>query len=520
MGIQGYSGLLGKRLQTAIFTRLLLAGCFITLLADPRTLQENEGLTVMYAVDLSDSIGPEMRDEALQYMAHTVADRPPKDEAGLLVFGNDASVELPPRKAFAFERITSLTSLPKDGTDVEKALSLASAMIPEERNGRIVLISDGSSTTGDISRVVDELQSRKIAVDVLPVDFSFKDEVWLERLHLPVDVKVGETYEANVILSSLRAGKGKLKLYENNELLHEDDVDFNAGKNRYTMPLHLRAKGFYEYKAVIELPEGKDSWEENNIAINSIFLQGKGQVLVVTSPDGDERDWKLLSQAIQDAGRNVKVIQSFELPRDAISLQPYDCIIYVNVPADELDSLQMQACRDAVYNQGTGFLMIGGENSYGPGGYHHTAIEEALPVDMDISNKKVMPKGALAVILHTCEFEDGNTWGKRIAKASIRVLSSQDEAGVLSWDGNDSWIFPLTPVSQYSEMVKKINNAELLDMPYFQGTMQMAYNALKASDAAQKHVIIISDGDPSPPTPKLLADYKKDKITIKFGVQV
>ena len=37
---------------------------------------------------------------------------------------------------------------------------------------------------------------------------------------------------------------------------------------------------------------------------------------------------------------------------------------------------------------------------------------------------------------------------------------------------------------------------------------------LKASDASQKHVIIISDGDPSPPTPKLLADYKKDKITI------
>ena len=289
---------------------------------------------------------------------------------------------------------------------------------------------------------------------------------------------------------------------------------FKAGKNRYTLPLYLRSEGFYEYKAVVEIPDGKDSWEENNIAINSIFLKGKGEVLVVTSPDGDKRDWELLSKAIQDAGRNVKVIESFELPRDAKALQPYDCVVYVNVPADELDSLQMQACRDAVYNQGTGFLMIGGENSFGPGGYHNTSIEEALPVDMDISNKKIMPKGALAVILHTCEFQDGNTWGKRIAKDSIRVLSKQDEAGVLAWDGNDSWVFPLTPVSQYSDMVQKINNAELMDMPYFQGTMQMAFNALQASDAAQKHVIIISDGDPSPPTPKLLDDYKKAKITI------
>ena len=513
-GLQGYSGLIGKRLHVAIFTRLCLAGCFITLLADPRTLQENEGLTIMYAVDLSDSIGPEMRDEALQYMAGTVAERPPKDEAGLLVFGNDAAVELPPRKAFAFERITSLTGLPKDGTDIEKALSLSSAMIPEERNGRIVLISDGTSTTGDISRIVDELKSRKIAVDVLPVDFSFDDEVWLERLHLPVDVKVGETYETHVILSSLKAGKGRLKLYENDKLLHEDDVTFKAGKNRYTLPLHLRAEGYYEYKAVIELPKGKDSWDQNNIAVNSIFLQGKGKVLIVTSPDGDSRDWQLLSKAITDAGREVQKIESYELPRDATKLQPYDCIVFVNVPADELDGLQMQACRNAVYNQGIGFMMVGGDNSYGPGGYHHSPIEELLPVDMDISKKKIMPKGALAVVLHTCEFADGNTWAKKIAKASIKVLSAQDDAGLLAWDGNDSWIFPLTPVSEYSSMVQKINNANPADMPYFQGTMQMAFNALKASDAAQKHVIIISDGDPSPPTPELLADYKANKITI------
>jgi Ca-activated chloride channel homolog len=514
MGLQGYSGLIGRRLHLAIFTRLCLAGCFIMLLSDPRTLQENDGLTVMYAVDLSDSIGAEMRDEALMYMADTVTARPPNDEAGLLVFGSEAAIELPPRKSFPFERITSLTGLPKDGTDIEKALSLASAMIPEERNGRIVLVSDGTSTSGDINRVIGELQTRKIAVDVLPVDFSFDDEVWLEKLHLPADVKIGETYEASVILSSLKDGKGTLKLYENDELIYEEKINYKAGKNRYTMPLHLRAKGFYKYKAFIEPLEGKDSWQENNVAINSIFLQGKGKVLFVVSPEGDKRDWELLSAAVKEAGREVEVINAFELPREALSLLPYDCIIYVNIGADDLDPLQMKACRDAVYNQGSGFLMVGGENSYGPGGYHHTSIEEILPVDMDISNKKVMPKGALVVILHTCEFADGNTWAKEISKASIRVLSAQDDAGLLAWDGNDSWIFPLTSVSEYEMMVQKINNAEPADMPYFGGTMTMAFNALKASDAAQKHVIVISDGDPSPPTPQLLANYKAEGITI------
>jgi uncharacterized membrane protein len=66
------------------------------------------------------------------------------------------------------------------------------------------------------------------------------------------------------------------------------------------------------------------------------------------------------------------------------------------VPADAFDAVQLQALRDAVYQQGTGFLMLGGPNSYGPGGYHRSVVEEALPVTMDVTQKKILPKGALA----------------------------------------------------------------------------------------------------------------------------
>ncbi|MCM8541219.1 MAG: VWA domain-containing protein, partial [Lentisphaeraceae bacterium] len=515
MGVNGWGGITGFRAGTSIFVRLMLAGTFIALLADPRTVRPNDTLSVMYAVDLSDSIGSEMRDNSLQFMASTVEKRQGDMEAGLLVFGREAAVELPPRKSFPFERVTALTSMPKDGTDIEKGLSLAAAMIPEENSGRIVLISDGTSTSGNLDKVLDELKIRKIPVDVLPVQFDYKDEVWLEKLQLPVNVRIGETYEASVILSSLQEGKGTLAIYENDDLLHEEEVTFKAGKNRYSMPLHLRNAGYYEYRAVIKLPPGKDGWKENNLAVNSLYLQGKGKVLLVTHPNGDPRDWRILSEAIKTSKREVSVIEAFEVPRDSLKLQPYDCIIFVNVPSHELDAAQMQACHDAVCNQGSGFLMVGGPDSFGPGGYHNTSIEELLPVDMDITNRKVMPKGALVVILHTCEFPDGNSWAKTIAKASIKVLSSKDEAGLLAWDiSGDSWIFPLTPVSKYETMVQKINNCEPADMPSFVGTMEMALSGLKTSDASQKHVIIISDGDPSPPSATLLNKFKAAKITI------
>src|SRR5207244_1782268 len=157
-------------------------------------------------------------------------------------------------------------------------------------------------------------------------------------------------------------------------------------------------------------------------------------------------------KAMKESERIVQVRMAYEFPRDALSLLPYDLIVFANAPADSFDPVQMQALRDSVYNNGTGFLMLGGPNSYGPGGFHRSAIEEALHVEMDVKQKKVLPKGALAIVLHTCEFAEGNTWAKRMAKEAMRVLGAQDEIGLIAyaWGGNGggnngySWIFPLT----------------------------------------------------------------------------
>src|SRR5206468_2878895 len=114
---------------------------------------------------------------------------------------------------------------------------------------------------------------------------------------------------------------------------------------------------------------------------------------------------------------------------------------------------------------GTGFLMLGGPQSYGPGGYHRSVVEDALPVTMDVTQKKILPKGALAIILHTCEFAEGNTYAKRIARESVRVLGAQDDVGILdyAYSGGRSgmgWIFPLTPAGEYERLAVLINNAE------------------------------------------------------------
>ena len=515
--VAGYSGLGRVRSTAALLVRLAVLGLFILALAEPRVVTQNNGLALIYALDVSDSMGEKVSDVSLGYILKTAGAKPEKDEAGLVVFGRDAAVELPPRSSFPFEVVNARVA--KDGTDIAKALELAAAVVPEDKQGRIVLASDGVETEGNVAGVLDDLKSRHIAVDVLPIQYEYQHDVWLERLDLPRQVKIGETYEASVLLNSLQPGDGKLFLRENDKFIAEQNVHYDRGKNRYTLPLYLREPGYYEYVATIEPPPGQDGWQENNTAINFLYLKGEGKVLLVTDPQGDPRDWDTMVKALKDAKRLVEVRSALEFPRDAMSLMPYDCVVFVNVAADSFDAVQMQSLRDAVYNQGIGFLMVGGKNSFGPGGYHRTPIEEALPVDMDIQQKKVMPKGALVIVLHTCEFPEGNVWAKRIAKEAIRVLGAEDEAGVLIYGpGGDQWVFPLTPASDYEHMVTLINQCEPSDMPSFQSIMQMGLTGLKASDAAAKHMIIISDGDPSPPTPDLVNQFLAAKISVSTVV--
>jgi len=513
--LAGRGGLRGARGVVALLVRLSLLGVLVFGLAEPRAVRKSDVMSLMYAVDMSDSIGREASDAGLEYVTRTVGGKKDNDEAGLVVFGRNAAVELPPSPSFPMEFLAVSSVVSPDGTNLEKALSLSAAVLPDENLNRIVLISDGTSTEGNLSAALDELRARDVVVDVLPIQYGYEREVWLEKLELPQRVRVGQTYEAAVVLSSLEDGAGVLKLAENGQTVYEEQVEFSAGKNRYVLPVHLREPGYYEYVAHIEPPEGTDAWQDNNRVINHLYLKGEGKVMVVTDPSGDERDWRALARALREARFGVEVHSSYEVPRNPLALMPYDCVVLANVPADALDVVQMDALHDSVYNQGLGLLMVGGANSFGAGGYHRTAIEKALPVSMDISQRKVMPKGALAIILHTCEFAQGNTWGKRIAKAAIRVLSDKDEVGVLAYGASgEGWMFPMTPAGEYDRLVRLINEASIGDMPSFTPTMQMGLKGLKASNAAVRHMIIISDGDPSPPPPELLEQLVNANVSV------
>lgn len=598
--LTGFNGLTKGRAFCSLWVRLCVFGVFVMLMAEPRSIRTTDEVSVIYAIDISDSIGDRKVDDALTFVNIHVSQKPTEDEAGMVVFGGSAAVELSPSKTWPFEGVVA-SQIQRGATDIAQALSLGAAILPEDHAGRIVLISDGTATSGDLNKTLDLLRSRNIKVDVLPIDYQYQNEVWIERLEIPQNVKLGQDYDATIIIGSLKSGRGELTFTRNGEEIVKRPIDFDEGKTRVTIPMSVDVTGYFEFEAAIgfsdavsiaqtDIPRGvnpgesfdvsivveaqepgtgyvilsgesgtvksekvafgagktpfkisltasnadyyklkaaisartdtkRDHLKQNNVVRNYMYVEGEGKVLVVTDPLGNENDWSDLVSIIKATDRVVDIMDANEFPNNDTRLMEYDCIVWANVPKDAFNEAQIEALHDSVYELGTGFLMVGGPDSFGPGGYHNSLVEKALPVSMDISQKKMLPKGALVIILHTCEFPDGNTWGKRITKEAIRVLSPQDEVGVISYTygqngGGDSWLFKLTPASKQTQLFPKITNAQIGDMPSFVKSMKMGLVELVKSDAAAKQMIIISDGDPTPPPQVTLDAFVKAKIKI------
>ncbi len=73
---------------------------------------------------------------------------------------------------------------------------------------------------------------------------------------------------------------------------------------------------------------------------------------------------------------------------------------------------------------------------------------------------------------------------------------------MIHWEGQEAWLFPLRQIgSGKANMLKAIDRMTPGDMPSFDPALQMSIKALQGvKDAMTKHVIVISDGDPTPPT--------------------
>jgi uncharacterized membrane protein len=348
-----------------------------------------------------------------------------------------------------------------------------------------------------------------VSMDVVPMGVTRGHDVAMEKLSVPSKLKKGQTFEVKIFIRSDEATPAIIRLYRNDQYLGEQKVQLSPGKNLFTFPQTLPETGFYTYDARVEAPG--DTVPQNNRASAFASVKGEPEILVVSAdPEGD----KPLVEALRSSHLHVKAGGLNVFPPTLAEMQSYDAIFISNIAAGDLGRDLQNLLESAVRDFGVGLVCVGGDQTYAAGGYRGTPLEETLPVNMELDSKKVLPSGAVALVMHGMEFANGNQVARDCAIGVMQALGPRDEMGVVLWDGNEHWLFPMTKVGDKREMGRLINSMNQGDLPTFNGVMTMAYEGLKKSPCNLKHMIVFSDGDPAAPSATLMQNIVADKITV------
>jgi len=525
------AGLGPIRSKLAMLVRAGVIVLLLMALAGMNKIRKNEDLNVLFMLDTSRSVPPEVRRQAEDFVVRATKEMRPNDRASILTFDGRTNIEQLPTRPGPEGGLHVPPPFAEgqqpDRTNLAQALRMAAACTLDSTRNRLVLISDGNQNVGDALDEAKAAQANKITVDVLPLRYAHGAEVVFEQLRSPAYANLHEQVPLRMVLRSDQRVSGTILLYQrvgqNEEMVDLDPasegfgqhVTLNAGRNAFLVRVPISAARAHEWRSVF-VPDDKnaDSFSQNNVARTFTNIEGPQTVLYIAS-DANEAEDKLILDALAKESIDVQREAVESLSLETSILPDYSAIILSNVGADNFSSEQQQALATYVRDLGGGLVMIGGQDSFGAGGWQGSPVENTMPVKFDVDAVKQIPRGALAIVMHSCEMPDGNKWGIEVAVAALNTLSRLDYFGVVGWGmAGFQWEVPMQPATNKDNIIAQIRRMQNADMFDFETPMAMAYQALmNCRDAAQRHMIIISDGDPSPPSSGLLNKMVGSKVT-------
>ncbi|MBX3355047.1 MAG: VWA domain-containing protein [Phycisphaeraceae bacterium] len=501
---------------------LLLTGS----LARPLIERTGEGVTSLIIFDASRSVPLSLQEQATAFLQRAAASRErPEDGVGLITVAMEPEIAALPSPVTVVSEIGHAG--PTEETNLEAALRLALATLPRTTANRILLVSDGNETSGSLIAAAEEAYAAGVPIDVVPLEFQLTSEVVVEELRAPSRVRIGQPFEARVTIRSPVDAPGNLRLLVDDQPIDLDPstpgdgqrVTLRSGPSQFPIPLTFEGSGARRLRVIFEPdPSVGDAIEENNVGEAIVFVSGEGRVLFVDG-GGAGAEVEVLATAMRRSGIDAEVVEPRALDAGAAFMAGFDSVVLANVPRWSLGLETDAALYSYVHDLGGGLVMLGGDQSFGAGGWIDSETAKALPLRLDPPQTRQILRGALALVMHSCEMPQGNYWGKQVAISAIEALTRLDHVGIVVYDWaagmtGASWAFPMQPAGDKRAALAAANAMQVGDMPDFAPSLRMAREGLLSVKGGVKHAIIISDGDPQAPPPSLLNDYRRDGITI------
>ncbi|UDK95616.1 VWA domain-containing protein [Lysinibacillus sphaericus] len=468
--------------------RVIAIVCLVFALAAPYLLLPVKDEQVLYLVDRSASMN-RTEAEIVSFIEESLKSKKEDQLAGIYSFSSTLQTEAILSK--------SLKDVPKftevkgtNQTNIEQSLQLATGIVDPKKATRLVLLTDANETQGNALEFATKLKGSNISVDVVPFHQNVTNDVSLKSFVTPQIAYVGEQQQLVTEVNATAAGQGELLLYENDKLIHRESVELAQGANVFTYKHTATAEGLVKYEALVQV--GQDAIFENNKLTSVTMVQSEPHLLIVNGYDTASP----IAAALGSNSISYDVVDAASLPNELSSYLQYNAIIFDNVPGHLVGEAKMSVIEQAVKNFGVGFTMVGGENSFGLGGYFKTPIETLLPVEMEIKGKEQLPSLGLVIVLD----RSGSMYGSKLelakeaAARSVEMLRDEDTLGFIAFDDRPWEIIETGPLGNKEEAVDTILSVTPGGGTEIYRSLAAAYDSLADLKLQRKHIILLTDG--------------------------
>ncbi len=496
------------RARLAALVRALIFSALLLALAGLQIVRAAGPQGTVYLVDVSASVSNADQAAALAYVRQALADTAPDARAAVIYFAAQPIVARAPDATGPLPPVP--LTLPRSATDVAAAIRLGLGLLPDAGPRRLVLLSDGLDTGGDAASAAAEAAASGVPISVVPLHAGASQDVAVDSVSAPGRVAIGQAFEVIVQVSSATAEGAELRVYQDATLLADRQVSLLGGTNTFRIPATAGDQGFHIYRA--EIAAANDQWTQNDQAAGYTVVSGPPRVLIVAgSPD----DGDPLRVALTAAHVDAQVITPDAVPHTLDGLAAYDTVVLANVAAPLLGADTEQALQSYVRDLGRGLVMVGGELSFGAGGYLGTAVEAALPVSMQVRSPQSQADVALALVVDksgsmgrchcgsTGAFRSTNVQSAGESKVDIAkqailkaaaTLAPTDRIGVVAFDTLARWVVQMQPLAQVPDLSGEIAGIQADGDTNLLTGLRAATTALEETPAQVKHMILLSDG--------------------------
>ena len=456
---------------------------------------KKKGSATIFLVDMSDSCRvslPEME----KYLKETVAGMPQGDAFGIVTFGRNAITD---QFVTSDAQYLGIASEPnKDATDIESAVRYAAALIPEDKYARIVILSDGKETVGDVAETLSLLQKSEIELCFKSFESKEAQDVYIQSADMPRILATGDEYKIKVTVFSTYDTDAVLKVSEESVVKSETQVRLSPGEN--TFVLNDTAGDQSIEKRMVTIEASGDEVAENNSVVAAATVDAPKKILLISGAHEDSSGFENLLNSLNI---DLKTVSALNAPDSLAKMLEYKVIIIDNCHIEDLPKDFDVNLESYVKDYGGGLITTGGKESYALGGYKDTTMEKILPVDCLPKGYNEAPPLAMVMIIDcsgsmSAEEEGGRAKIDVAVDAAIEAVDAMnrdDQVGVITFSDNFQWRQHIVHLSDKDAVKNEINKIGIQGGTVIKPAVIEGASALKGVDAGVKHILLLTDGE-------------------------